>query len=159
MRKIKHLMKNGRKRISNDRSGGIEGLPLQLMIVILVATLGTAIILGWMGNIEGPRSIGSVDVMSDDILLVNGCTSDGIVEVRVTDQDGEPIEGAAVVLSGLGITDSNGNTAYVSTDSDGMAVFTGLRIQMNGGSVGFITVNVSASGFGENNTARVAVIA
>lgn len=159
MRNIKNLMKNGRKRISNDRRGGIEGLPLQLMIVILVATLGTAIILGWMGNIEGPRSIGSVDVMSNDIVLVNGGTSNGIVEVRVTDQDGEPIEGAAVVLSGLGITDRNGKTAYVSTDSNGRAVFTGLKIQMGGGSVGFITVNVSASGFGENNTARVAVIA
>lgn len=152
-------MRNNRARISNNRRGGIEGLPLQLMIVILVATLGTGIILGWMGNIEGPRSIGSVDVTSDDIVLVNGSTSDGIIEVRVTDQDGEPIEGAAVVLSGLGITDLNGKTAYDSTDSNGLAVFTGLNITMDNSSVGFITVNVSASGYGENNTARVTVIA
>ena len=159
MRITKRLMRNNRIRISNNRRGGIEGLPLQLMIMILVATLGTGIILGWMGNIEGPRSIGSVDVTSDDIVLVNGSTSDGIIEVRVTDQDGEPIEGAAVVLSGLGITDLNGKTAYDSTDSNGLAVFTGLNITMDNSSVGFITVNVSASGYGENNTARVTVIA
>lgn len=35
--------------------GGIEGLPLQLMIIILVATMGTAIIVGWMGSIETPN--------------------------------------------------------------------------------------------------------
>lgn len=40
--------------LKNDRSGGIEGLPLQLMILILIATLATAIIIGWMGNIEEP---------------------------------------------------------------------------------------------------------
>ncbi|MDN5358036.1 MAG: hypothetical protein AB7D42_00190 [Candidatus Methanomethylophilaceae archaeon] len=159
MRITKRLMKSNGHRISNDRRGGIEGLPLQLMIMILVATLGTAIILGWMGNIESPQSIGSVDVTSGDIVLVNGSTSDGIIEVRITDQDGEPVEGAAVVLSGLGITDGNGKTAYDNTDSNGCAIFKDLRITMDNSSVGFITVNVSASGYGENNTARVAVIA
>lgn len=159
MRIMKHLIKNRRNRISNNRRGGIEGLPLQLMIVILVATLGTAIILGWMGNIEGPQSIGSVDVTSKDIVLVNGSTANGIVEVRITDQDGEPIEGATVVLSGLGVTDRNGKTAYTNTDLNGRATLTGLRITMNNGSIGFITVNVSSSDHGENNTARIAVIA
>ena len=33
---------------------------MQLMIIILVATMGTAILLGWMGSIETPKSIGDV---------------------------------------------------------------------------------------------------
>ena len=39
-------------RNGKEDSGGIEGLPLQLMIIILVATMGAAILVGWMGNIE-----------------------------------------------------------------------------------------------------------
>jgi hypothetical protein len=32
------------KALRKNRKGGIEGLPLQLMIIIMIATLGTAII-------------------------------------------------------------------------------------------------------------------
>lgn len=53
--------------------GGIEGLPLQLMIIILVATMGTAIIVGWMGSIETPQSIGSVD-FGDNVTAEDGTT-------------------------------------------------------------------------------------
>jgi hypothetical protein len=154
MRKIQRLI---RKRISNNRRGGIEGLPLQLMIVIIVATMGTGIILGWMSNIETPQSIGSVDVLSNDIELRNGSTYNGYADIRVTDQDGNPIEGATVVLTGLGVTDVYGKTAHGHTDSDGKISFNGLRITMKG-DIGFVTVNVSHPDFGENNTARIAVI-
>lgn len=154
MRQIRHLI---RKRISNNRRGGIEGLPLQLMIVIIVATLGTAIIMGWMGNIEGPRSIGSVEVLSGDILLRDGSTSTGMVDIRVTDQDGNPLEGATVVLTGLGVTDRYGKTVHGYTDAKGRVSFSGLMITMNG-NIGFITVNVSDPNHGENNATRIAVI-
>ena len=53
------------KALRKNRKGGIEGLPLQLMIIIMVATLGTAIIIGWMGNIEEPHSISRVVIMYD----------------------------------------------------------------------------------------------
>ena len=156
MRKIKGLIK--RNRISKNRRGGIEGLPLQLIIVMLIATMGTAIILGWMGNIEGPKFIEDVDVTSGEIILVNGSTLNGNVSIMVTDQDGNPIEGATVVLTGLGVTDRIGKTPHGTTDSKGCANIIGLKITMKNSAVGFITVNVSASGYGENNTARVTVI-
>ena len=132
-------------------------MPLQLMIVIIVATLGTAIIMGWMGNIEGPRSIGSVEVLSGDILLRDGSTSTGMVDIRVTDQDGNPLEGATVVLTGLGVTDRYGKTVHGYTDAKGRVSFSGLMITMNG-NIGFITVNVSDPNHGENNATRIAVI-
>ena len=60
--KPKSIHGTTRKALRKNRKGGIEGLPLQLMIIIMVATLGTAIIIGWMGNIEEPDSISRVDV-------------------------------------------------------------------------------------------------
>ena len=79
------------RRISKDNSGGIEGLPLQLMIMILVATMGTAIIIGWMGSIETPHAIGDVDV---DPEKVDSVGEEFGFTVYVEDQDGNPLEGA-----------------------------------------------------------------
>ncbi|MDR2846475.1 MAG: hypothetical protein LBV63_04245 [Candidatus Methanoplasma sp.] len=155
MRKTKYLM----KKISRNKKGSIEGLPLQLMIIIIIATMGTAILVGWMGNIDTPRSIGTVDVVSGDIVLDGTSTTNGIVNIYVADQNGDPLSGATVVLSGLGVADKNGKTAYAVTDHEGYAHFEGLKITLRGSSIGFITINVSLSEYGENNTAKVAVIA
>jgi len=76
----------------SDDYGGIEGLPLQLMIVILVATMGTAIIVGWMGSIETPHSIGEVEY-EDCINAEDGTIP--TFTVTVYDQDGNRLEGAA----------------------------------------------------------------
>ncbi len=156
MRKIGHLIK--RNRLSENRSGGIEGLPLQLIIVILIATLGTTVILGWMDNIETPQSIGEVQVLSRDIVLTNGETICGDVEVRILDGEGNYIEGASVVITGLGVKNSLGKTPHVETDDEGIASFTDLIITMKGSPIGYLTLNVSAHGYGENNTTRIAVI-
>ena len=153
------------KALRKNRKGGIEGLPLQLMIIIMVATLGTAIIVGWMGNIEEPHSINKVEVDTGEIDLTynavksgNIYTTDEDVIISVYDQSGNPIEGATVVLSGLGVKDSDGRTAHADTDSDGMAVFKGLKIRMSG-NTGYIDVDVSKSGYGENSSCRITVIA
>ena len=154
MRKIERLT----KKLNRNKRGSIEGLPLQLMIMIIIATIGTAILVGWMGNIDSPKSIGTVEVVSGDILLDGNSTSNGIIEIYVTDQDKNPLSGATVVLSGLGVTDKNGKTAYANTDSRGYAKFEGLHITLRGAEIGFITINVSMSEYGENNSTRVAVI-
>ena len=153
MRNIERLI----KKLNRNKKGSIEGLPLQLIIVIIIATMGTAILVGWMGSIDSPKSIGAVEVTSGDIVLDGNSTSDGIIEVYVADQNGDPLRGATVVLSGLGVTDKNGKTAYLSTDSGGCAKFSDLKITLRGTGIGFITVNVSMSDYGES-TARVAVI-
>lgn len=146
-------------RILNEKkseSGGIEGLPLQLMIVILVATMGTAIIMGWMGSIETPHSIGSVQY-DDTVVSESGSLPD--ITVIVTDQDGDLLEGATVVLSGLNVRDSEGKTAFETTDADGKAVFTGLKIVSAGTSgVGFIDLLVTKSGYTDSSSYKITVI-
>ena len=108
--------------LRKDRNGGIEGLPLQLMIVILVATMGTAIIVGWIVSIETPHTIG------DEDLQAPGLSEDGTVtgfSLEVRDQDGDYLEGAVVIIenSYVVMTDSEGaETAPVAlTDENGKA--------------------------------------
>ena len=170
--KPKSIHGTKRTALRKNRKGGIEGLPLQLMIVIMVATLGTAIIIGWMGNIEEPDSISKVEVVSGEIDLSKtsstyGTTSGSYgsyytttkdVAIVVYDQDNNPIPGATVVLTGLGITDSQGKTVHGDTDDNGSVVFKNLRLRMNG-NIGYIDVNVSKAGYGENSSCRITVVA
>ena len=149
-------------RNGKEDSGGIEGLPLQLMIIILVATMGAAILVGWMGSIETPHSIGDVDVDPDSVEAdADGFIADAIT-ITVTDQDGNLLEGATVVLEGLNVrmTGEDGfETAYLVTDVDGKVTFDGLSIRHSGNaSVGFIDVLVTKSGYGESSDCRITVV-
>jgi len=65
-------MRFSKKRIGGDRDGGIEGLPLQLMIMVIVAGLGTAVLVGWMGGLTAPEAISSVNCSPNEILLSDG---------------------------------------------------------------------------------------
>ncbi|MCL1983879.1 MAG: hypothetical protein FWG58_00590 [Methanomassiliicoccaceae archaeon] len=150
--------------LRKNRDGGIEGLPLQLMIIILIATLGTAIIIGWMGSLETPPQIGSVSVDSGDIVLDTASgseryTDSGFVKIRVTDQNGDGLEGATVVLSGCSVSTIDGNTVHGVTDKNGYVEFDDVHASLRGSKIGFINVEVTRSGYGTNSTAKVAVIA
>jgi hypothetical protein len=152
------------KQLRRNRGGGIEGLPLQLMIIILIATLGTAIILGWMGSLETPKSIGSVDIDSGDIVLektsgTERYTNSGYVRIYVTDQNGNGLAGATVVLSGCSVSTFDGRTVHGVTDSQGYIEFNNVHASLRGAKIGFINVDVSMSGYGTNSSARIAVIA
>lgn len=160
--KLKSVQKRLQKDLKKNKKGGIEGLPLQLMILIVIATLGTAVIVGWMGNIETPHSIGDVDIESGDIRLTTNAT-DGYyttqsqVKVCVYDQDGNPLEGASIVLTGLGVKTTDNQTPYGTTDSDGLVIFKGLKMKHTG-TIDFITVTVTKTGYGENSACKIAVI-
>ncbi len=165
------------RNIRKDNEGGIEGLPLQLMILILIATLATAIIIGWMGNIDTPDSIGevSVDVSSVEVESSSSnyyrnsskTVNDNLYKtiktgftVYVTDQDGNPLEGAIVTLSGNGIQKSNGNTAYGTTNGNGEVTFNSNTLKLKiTGSTAYITIEVSKPGYGEDSTCKLIVIA
>lgn len=140
------------RSIINDRRGGIEGLPLQLMIIILVATMGTAIIVGWMGDIETPKSIGEVEVPG---ALVE--SDGGVIEgfkVYVRDQDGNFLEDAVVIFQDnyVWMEDENGDRvqAQATTDQDGCATFGTLHVSPPGGSGNAILeILAYKSGYGE----------
>ena len=153
------------KALRKNRKGGIEGLPLQLMIIIMIATIGTAIIVGWMGNIK------EVVIENDCIDLTKDRTtsssySQGVsyravgqdIIITVFDQNMNPLSGATVVLDGLGIVDKDGHTVHGTTDDSGSVTFSGLKLKMTG-HTGFVDVEVSKSGYGENTSCSIFVIA
>lgn len=143
------------ERFRTDRRGGIEGLPLQLMIVILVATMGTAIIVGWMGNIETPQSIGDIDVPDGLVHSDSGTIASLVIEVR--DQDGNYLPDAVVVFTDnyVTMTDPDGGTcpASATTDSGGRAVFSNVHVDAPGSaSTAILEILVYKSGYGEKTT-------
>ncbi len=152
-------------RIKRDREGGIEGLPLQLMVMVVIAGIGTAIILGWMTNLQPPNSIGSVYSSPTEIILADADgdgihTNDGIdVVVTVLDQSGNGIEGASVILRGANIMESEGGgLVHGTTDASGRAEFNDLWASQPGDSIGFVTVTVTKSGYGTDSSLTIPVI-
>ncbi len=158
-------MKSTAKRyaaLRHDRGGAIEGLPLQLMILVIVAGLATTVIVGWMSAIDMPQGMGPIALEPGEIELdseLNGTRhGEGIVlEVTVHDSMGDPLPGAAVVLSGCGVSDGGG-TVYAVTGEDGVALFSGLSMQLPGTGVGFLEVTATKSGYDGVSEARVLVV-
>jgi protocatechuate 3,4-dioxygenase beta subunit len=151
------------KRIREDRNGGIEGLPLQLMIMVMVAGIGSAIIIGWMGGLSAPQTISTVIADPAEIVLSDD-NGDGVylsndiqIVITVSDQDGNAVVGASVSLDGSSIRDS-GRMPHMITDSNGQVSFEGLSAQRSGRGLGFIEVTVVKSGMANSGTTSIPVI-
>jgi hypothetical protein len=144
-------------KLKTDRKGSVEGLPLQFMIMMIVAVAAVGILSGWMAGIEAPHSISDVEVISAEGLAdVDGNIDP--VSVRVRDQDGNPLKDATVYLSGLGIRNADGGKALAYTNDDGIATLDNLVVTPPRGSFGTVTVNVMKTGYGEHCSTEFAVI-
>jgi hypothetical protein len=147
-----------------DRNGGIEGLPLQLMIMVLIAGVGTAILVGWMSGLEAPQSIGSVRATPSEI-IVEDANRDGVFDktnfemtVTVMDQKGDGISGASVVLDGANLRKGTA-AAHGTTDTAGKVTLSGLSCSLSSDRVGYVRVIVSRAGYGNDATLTIPVIA
>ena len=142
-----------------NRKGGIEGLPMELMIIVVIAALGTAVLVGWMGNIETPETIGHVDSSVDQIVMTTDKNTNVSFTITVTDTSGDAIPNATVVLTGCNVSKgTSGATVYGTTNSAGQVSFTGLSIQKTTSGVGYINVSVSAGDYGEDSSLRIPVV-
>lgn len=152
------------EKLKSDRNGSVEGIPLQFMIMMIVAVAAVGILGGWMANISTPQSISDVEVTSG----VAECDAEGsfaeAITILVRDQDGNPLDGATVILEGLGvqIKEGEGDSATykkaVLTTEDGKVSFSGLSITPPKGGFGTLTVNVLKSGYGEFNSTEIVVV-
>lgn len=151
---------NARKSIRKlNRKGGIEGLPMELMIIVVVATLGCGLLVGWMGNIDTPETIGDVSSSLNQIEMRSDTQSVNNLKITVTDSDGDVIKGATVVLSGCGVKYSSKSTSvFATTDDNGVATFSSFNVTKNTPGIGYISVSVSAGDYGEDNTLRIPVV-
>lgn len=152
------------RKIGEDKSAGIEGLPLQLMIMVVIAGVGTAILMGWMGSLSAPNGIDAVYSNPTEIVL-NDKDHDGVftktgitITVSVLDNNGDAVSGATVVLDGANIMTADGRQVHGMTDSGGKVTFSGLSASQTGKSIGFITATVTKSGLGTDTSLTIPVV-
>ncbi len=138
-------------------------MPLQLMIMVMVAGIGSAIIIGWMGGLSAPQTISAVIADPSEIVLSDG-DGDGIYEsdnigmvITVSDQDGNAVVGASVTLDGSSISDGD-HMPHRTTDANGQASFDGLSAQRSSRGMGLITVTVVKSGMAYSGSTSIPVI-
>ncbi|MFY9605306.1 MAG: hypothetical protein WAS24_01065 [Thermoplasmata archaeon] len=132
--------------------------------MVVVAGLGLTIIMGWMNSIAAPHSIGEIYVSPSEILVYDEdkdglYTKSGIVmTITVTDQSGDRLEGATVLLDGANIKTKEGGPVRGVTDSHGQAVLTGLSAESFGTRLTTITVTVAKGDYGIDSSFEIPVI-
>lgn len=150
--------------LKDDCRGGIEGLPLQLLIMVVVAGLGLTIIMGWMNSIAAPHSIGDVIVSPSEILVYDEdgdrlYTNDDVaMTITVTDQSGDRLDGATVVLEGANIRTGDGAPVRGVTNERGQVVFMGLSVEHYGSKLSTVTVTVAKGDYGVDSSYEIPVI-
>lgn len=150
--------------MKGDEDGGIEGLPLQLLIMVVVAGLGLTIIVGWMNSISAPKSIGDVFVAPGEILVHDEdgdglYTRDGLtISVIVTDQGGDRLQGATVMLEGANVRTASGDPVRGVTDEQGQVVFAEVCVEQFGSGLSTITVTVAKGDYGIDSSYEIPVV-
>jgi hypothetical protein len=138
-----------------DKCGGLEGMPLQLLIIVVIAVMALGIIMSWMSSVnEPPKAVKivsiSVDGNGEDIDLVNGAPS--TIEVIVYDQNLKKIDGALVTLDGCGF-DSTSSKTGSSNSETGTALFDGSKVELPPGiKTGEISVTVKKPDYATKTT-------
>jgi hypothetical protein len=91
------------RRIAKDENGGMEGVPLQLIIVVVVGMAALAILVGWLA-MAGDTDPTLKRVITDpDTVKVTGAgraIAAIQVQVFVYDNEGDEVDGAVVTFTG-----------------------------------------------------------
>lgn len=144
-------------RIARDKNAALEGLPLHLLILVIVATVGMSIVLAWLAPLKAGlgTSIGSVALTEnggvDKITCLTQAdgtaTGSGRIVITVKDQNGKPLVGADVELRGSGTIDAK------KTDPNGIADFGNLSVTLQpNADLSYIQVTVRFSNSEKSST-------
>jgi hypothetical protein len=139
------------KRFRDDERG-VEGLPVRLIVVLVVGVIALSAMVAAVNSFKPQRTLTAAvtEVSSKDgNLLQISNSGEGMVTkswtcyVNVTDDKGDPVSGASVIVYGLGgagsgVTNSKGR-AYISKTND-------IRLNPNQNS-GYMALEVNAAGF------------
>jgi len=141
-------MKRIRYRKMN-RKGALEGLPLYMIILVVIAGIGTAVIGGWMMSAQ-TTELGSLEVEDHEGEVSQIDLSEfqtKTLTVTTYDQQGDALEGTTVFIEGCGAGDID--EPVKQTDSDGEASF-GLQSSdlhvPSGDNFGTITITAEYTG-------------
>jgi len=144
------------KHIRRDNEG-LEGLPLQLLIMAVVAGLALVVVVGWFSGISSTpvKNIKSISVDPNPITTSNpGINVAASKKVDLTvcafDQGDTRIKGITVHLSGVGVdkTVTDGKSSDTDGSEDGCVKFNSVQVTLPPGvSTSELDVQVKASGY------------
>jgi len=123
--------------LKTSRRGSVEGLPLYFMVSAVVVAVAMSALLSMMGGLQG-QTLGGVETDRETAQVASGHGA-LTFNVTVTDPSGKPIEGATVVVEGLGAS------AAKKTDALGKARFT-VTIDLGNANFGELEVKASFAG-------------
>lgn len=128
------------KRRKMDERGALEGLPLYLIILVVIAGIGIAILAGWMmSSRTADLDYIEVDVGGSSPIPIN--TPGRNITVTAYDQNGKTIRGAIVTMEGHGVNEIG------ETNSRGQIVFNNVKPTLPANEhTGTILVTVSYTG-------------
>ncbi|UGV40451.1 hypothetical protein J7W08_10330 [Methanococcoides orientis] len=135
------------KNIIQDERAAI-GLPIRMVVLTIIGMIGFAVIVSAIVNAPtAPRPMYATSNVTS-ITLSGESGNTGILEITVSNFDGEPIGGCNVVLR-----DPSGTVAAGGlTDSSGQVQMQLMNISLPiGKREGYITIKTMADGYLENN--------
>jgi hypothetical protein len=103
------------ERLSRNKNGAVEGLPLQLIIIVAIAAIVLVIVLGWLAPWQNKVDLNSLTV-TPMIVDNNNQTT---ITVTAWDTKDNHLEGVVIQISG-----SNVETQVLTTGADGTVSFT-----------------------------------
>lgn len=105
------------RKFQEDRDGAVEGLPLQLIIMVAIAAIVIVIILGWLAPWQNKVDLNSLSVTPQTI----GDGSSATITITAWDTKDNHLEGVVVEVTGcnvgplVGTTDANGVVSFTIT--------------------------------------------
>jgi len=142
-------MQKAIKNIFRDKRG-IEGLPMRLIIIVVVAAVVLVAIIGMIPKTKGNLQVEcvSVDNNPGNLKKITDTTAGEVsagdfdVVVKVTDDKGKVVSGASVTLAGANGAGSG------KTGGDGTATITITGAKLNENEdIDYMKITVTASGY------------
>ena len=107
-------MKNNRQFLK-DRAGAVEGLPLQMIIMVAIAAIVIVIILGWLAPWQSKVDLNSIT--ADPQTATDG--TEFTLTITAWDTKDNHLEGVVIEATGCNI-----GTNVATTDENGQVTFT-----------------------------------
>jgi hypothetical protein len=127
------------------RAGAIEGMPLQLLIMVIVAVVVLGIILGWIYILSDTDPMIDRIVVEPDEVHMTGASIPSIT-ITVLDTDGNNVKGVVVVISGC-------NLEIVEELESGTGTIQLAGIDLPyGRPTGYLSIVAERSGMGRKTT-------
>lgn len=130
-----------KRSIRLDDRGALEGMPLQLIIMVVIAGIAISIIIAWLTIFTAPDlakiELYSAEPSTDPIRVTENTTS---ITIKAWDTKGNPLESVSIKMSGANLIRAG------ITGADGTYTARDLNLDIGTSDFGTIRVEAEYSG-------------